>query len=267
MASGASNWLRKNNIDDGASRVFLSLDIDTQDSIRKMGTVHKCSNPSATLMKRIHEVAGYVQLKSQESSWSQEPLWKRHRSYLTQRTPPKEIVLFFRGEATRLGSRKKHGTDLPTETFTQNLMSFAELLAAPLEKKGFRVLVFADLMGDASRLGEVNQQLREGFGDAFLEGRIFPDLRGLNQMGSFLSSWDQLCHWLKVQQKLDAVEGVYVLRADVQLLQMGLSEWPKNQMCFLWKTTWMNFTHSVNDILFYVNQGVFSEFRQAMREP
>ena len=86
-------------------------------------------------------------------------------------------------------------------------------------------------------------------------------------MGSFLSSWDQLCHWLKVQQKLDAVEGVYVLRADVQLLQMGLSEWPKNQMCFLWKTTWMNFTHSVNDILFYVNQGVFSEFRQAMREP
>lgn len=173
MASGAEMWLQHNAIDEGARRVFLSLDRDMQDTIRHMGTVWNCSNPSATLMKRIRDLAGYVPTLDNPSEDShQEPSWKKRRSYLTHPTPPKEIVLFFRGEANRLGHNKEHGTDLPTDTFARNLNSFAEFLAAPLEEQGFKVLVFADLMGDPARLTEVEFQLRRAFGTAFLEARF-----------------------------------------------------------------------------------------------
>ena len=98
-----------------------------------------------------------------------EPEWRVQRSYITHPNPPKEIVLFFRGEATRLGGCKQHDTVTETDTFAQNLHSFAKYLAQPLEQDGFKVLVFADLMGSDACLDEVEAKLRQSFGIAYLE--------------------------------------------------------------------------------------------------
>ena len=263
--SGAKRWLQNNGVDEGASRVFLSLDRDTQDAIRSMGTVRHCSNPSATLMKRIRDRVGYVPDVSEGFGW--EPEWRVQRSYITHPNPPKEIVLFFRGEATRLGGCKRHDTVTETDTFAQSLHSFAKYLAEPLELDGFKVLVFADLMGNAACLDDVEAKLRLSFGTMHLEARVSQHLRGKDQLQSVISSWDTLCHMLRLRRKVNTIEGVYFVRVDVELLQSGLSYWPREKLCFLWRTKWAHYSQSVNDILFYVPRDLFESFRKALETP
>ena len=56
--NGAARWCDNNNVDAGAKQVFLSLSLEEQDQIRKMGTVWNTYNPSKVLMGRIRQVAG-----------------------------------------------------------------------------------------------------------------------------------------------------------------------------------------------------------------
>ena len=114
-------------------------------------------------MKRIRfKVPGYMPLRDDF----------RRQQIITPPAPEPEVVIFFRGQVNRLGGNQEHGTSLETNTLAQNLRSFADFLAAPLEQKGFKTLVFADLMGDSTRLEEVEDELRRAFGPRYGEARV-----------------------------------------------------------------------------------------------
>ena len=98
-----------------------------------------------------------------------------------------------------------------------------------------------------------------------LQARIKQWLSGHDQLGSVISSWDHMCHCLRMRRKSPV--GVYMVRVDIELLELGLAEWPGDQLCFLWKTKWDESSASVNDVLFYVPRGLFREFRSALSEP
>jgi hypothetical protein len=69
------------------------------------------------------------------------------------------------------------------------MQSYVQYLAEPLESAGYKVLVFADLMGDVAREKEVTRVLQDVFGSALCEARVKEWLSGLNQVGSLIS-WD-----------------------------------------------------------------------------
>ena len=114
MATGAERWLETNGVDFGACKVFLSLDQETQDSIRHMGSVNNARNPSAALMKRIRfKVPGYMPLRDDF----------RRQQIITPPAPEPEVVIFFRGQANRLGGNQEHGTSLATNTLATPLFA------------------------------------------------------------------------------------------------------------------------------------------------
>ena len=249
--------------------VFLSLDLAVQDHLRAMGSVWNTQNPSATLMKRIRDSTGFVPMRPRGVP---NPAWVQSRSYLTRTDAPREIVLFFRGQVNRLGENHEHVTSDTIDTLAENLESFATFVAAPLEAHGFKVVVFADLLDNADledpeRLESVRTEMHKAFGSTFLEARVGNQLKGLDQLSSVISSWDILEHFLTVRNKFDMVEGVYMLRVDVKMLQMGLFDWPLDKLCFLWKTRWDISNTSVNDVLFYVPKDLFGAFSGALRDP
>ena len=182
MANGAERWLEKSGVDGGACKVFLSLDQETQDSIRHMGSVNNARNPSAALMKRIRcKVPGFMPLRNQQMVTGP----------FTPADVRPEVVIFFRGQVDRLGGNQEHGTSLATSTLAQNLSSFANFLAVPLEEKGFKTSVFADLMGDTTRLEEVEDELRRAFGASFCEARVdtsFPASFRFEKFGIFANN-------------------------------------------------------------------------------
>ena len=98
-----------------------------------------------------------------------------------------------------------------------------------------------------------------------LQARIKEWLSGHDQLGSVISSWDHMCHCLRMRNKCPI--GVYMVRVDIKVLQGGLAEWPVDKLCFLWKTKWDESSASVNDVFFYVPLGLFREFRSALSEP
>ena len=51
------------------------------------------------------------------------------------------------------------------------------------------------------------------------------------------------------------------------LNQAKVEEWPKDRLCFLWKTVWNASQKSVNDTWFYVPQQKFDDFRMALTRP
>ena len=165
--TGAERWLKKNGADPGAWKCFLSLDRDTQDAIRHMGSVNSARNPSAAIMRRIRDkVPGFMPLSEGMR------LQQMVTGPFTPADVRPEVVIFFRGQVNRLGGNQEHGTSLATNTLAENLNSFANFLSAPLEEKGFKTSVFADLMGDETRLQEVEDELRQAFGSRFCEARV-----------------------------------------------------------------------------------------------
>ena len=232
-----------NGVDEASKRVFLSLSVERRQAIRYGGTVWNCANPSATLMKRIR--SGNAE----------------------GRATTKEVAILLRGEAFRAGRNKEHRSDRPTETLVTNLASIQTYLVAPLQKQGYDVLIFADIMGDAAREEETRLILEIVFGSAIREARVKQWLSGRDQTSSVVSSVDTLYHMLTMREKKLTVAGAYVLRVDTKLLQLGMSDWPLDKLCFQWKTKWAASERSVNDVLFYVPCSLFDEFRTALETP
>ena len=62
------------------------------------------------------------------------------------------------------------------------------------------------------------------------------------------------------------VIGMYVVRTDTELLEDDLSEWPKDKLCFPWRTTCGKYQTPVNDVLFYIPRSAFNDLRDALDE-
>ena len=71
-----------------------------------------------------------------------------------------QIVVCVRGEAFRIGGRGEQDPGLPTEEFEEILHSIGKNLVLPLTRKGYKVLLFGDIMSDEYRLHEVEQAFR-----------------------------------------------------------------------------------------------------------
>ena len=272
MESNDEWWLACNRVDEGSKRVFLSLDVETREVIRNDGTVWNCPNPSATLMKRIRQRGGrgfvpYRLPSSGSGGYHGTSGGVRARYEYTGKARGKEVVVFLRGEAFRVGGNKEHRTEEPTETLVENLISINTFLVAPLKEQDYSVLVFADIMGDAARKTEVRSILLRVFGTSFREARVKVWLSGPDQISSVISSIDMLFHMLQERGKELSVVGAYVLRVDTRLLQLGTSDWPLDKLCFLWKTRWRELARSVNDVLFYIPSALFDKFRDALTRP
>jgi hypothetical protein len=250
----------------------MSLDVETREVIRNDGTVRNCPNPSATLMKRIRQRGGggfvpYRMTNSGSGGYRGARGSGRERYEYIGKARGKEVVVFLRGEAFRVGGNKEHRPEEPTETLEENVISINTFLVAPLQEQGYSVLVFADIMGDAARLNEVRNILERVFGASFREARVKMWLSGPNQISSVISSIDMLFHMLQTRGKEHSVLGAYVLRVDTRLLQQGTSDWPLDKLCFPWKTRWMELPRSVNDVLFYIPSALFDKFRDALTRP
>ena len=255
MGYDDETWLSYNKIDAPARKVFSNLDADTRSGVREQGTLWNRDNPSATLMMRIREHGGPGFVPDRIASSG------------TAKARAKEVVVFLRGEAFRVGRNKEHRPDATTGTLVENLTSVATYLVAPLEERGYTVLVFADIMGDAAREEEARIILVAVFGDSFREARVTEWLRGPDQISSVISSVDSLYHMLKMRKKEVTVVGAYVTRVDTRLLQLGTSDWPLDKLCFPWKTRWGALPRGVNDVLFYIPCALFGEFRAALEKP
>ena len=126
---------------------------------------------------------------------------------------------------------------------------------------------------------DVKNIMNSCFGSAFTEVRAQTELSGLNQLGSLMSSWDHLDHWMKGREYLGEVVGVFWVRADIRLLSSGCHLWPMDKLCFLWKTfvsrklciyasehNPAGSEDTINDTLFFVPHHLFGTFRKQMKE-
>ena len=62
---------------------------------------------------------------------------------------------------------------------------------------------------------------------------------------------------------IGTVRGAFILRADVELLQSDLSEWPTNKLCAPWKVPSALQQNAVNDALLYIPHSLFDDVRVA----
>ena len=58
-----------------------------------------------------------------------------------------------------------------------------------------------------------------------------------------------------------------MIRADVELLDSHLSDWPTDKLCFPWRTRYAHLKSPVNDVLFYIPQFLFHDVRAALESP
>ena len=56
--------------------------------------------------------------------------------------------------------------------------------------------------------------------------------------------------WYEERAFLSGCIGVYFFRIDVELKTKGMDLWPKDRICFLWKTAALGSQTTVNDIGF-----------------
>ena len=63
MAERSKEWLAQYKVDAGASQVFLSLQPEQQEALRRLGGLGK-NNPSGILMRRIRSWFGYVDIQT-----------------------------------------------------------------------------------------------------------------------------------------------------------------------------------------------------------
>ena len=62
---------------------------------------------------------------------------------------------------------------------------------------------------------------------------------------------------------IGTVRGAFILRADVELLQSDLSEWPTNKLCAPWKVPSGLQQNAVNDALLYIPHSLIDDVRVA----
>ena len=73
-------------------------------------------------------------------------------------------------------------------------------------------------------------------------------------------------HFIRMRALTDKVIGMYVVRTDTELLEDDLSEWPKDKLCFPWRTTCGKDQTPVNDVLFYIPRSAFNDLRVALSD-
>ena len=129
-------------------------------------------------------------------------------------------------------------------------------------------MVFGDIKSEPNHMDQVEKACRRILGQDFIkEVRVKKWLSGLNQIGSTISCLDMLYHFLRMRNRTDAVVGAYMIRADVELLDSHLSDWPTDKLCFPWRTRYAHLKSPVNDVLFYIPQFLFHDVRAALESP
>ena len=73
-------------------------------------------------------------------------------------------------------------------------------------------------------------------------------------------------HFLRMRSLTDEVIGMYVVRTDTELPEDDSSKWPKDKLCFPWRTTCGHYQTPVNDVLFYIPRSAFNDLRVALDE-
>ena len=104
--------------------------------------------------------------------------------------------MLIRGESDRsFGGRSNHGVVHDFEQFRRVCNSFLTHLVEELEQD-YDVQVFADVRIVEGGEEEIKFVLQQCFGRRLAEARTHGELRGLNQVGSIMSTWDSLVHWI-----------------------------------------------------------------------
>ena len=179
------------------------------------------------------------------------------------------VLLMLRGIAGRASGQNKEWvmtTDL--SQFDNVVESVHDFLIIPLEGRGYKVLIFADVQ----RLQEVELKvvniLRKRFGDRILD--VCADHFPVNctQKSSVYGSLRMATHYygkMKDEKNLPQFHGIFVVRADVQLKQQVCDSWPLDKLCFFWHTTAMRGNkYCCCDVLFYVPFKAYEMVLQVM---
>ena len=81
-----------------------------------------------------------------------------------------------------------------------------------------------------------------------------------------MSAFDMFSQWYEERAFLSGCIGVYFFRIDVKLKTKGMDLWPKDRICFLWRTAAMGSETTVNDVLFYVPHDSLIVFRATVAQ-
>ena len=259
-------YLRDAGVDPCATQVFLSLDQEAQQRILQLGPLHSAGirNSSAVVMQRVRESHGWVPLSDDVPPASHRHVPFPRRGFESEAVEP-SIIVFVRGEANRAGGNHVHETVDSFDGFLTNMEKYQRYLVEPLCATGTsRIYVMGDVKTIAGRESEVSRTMRQVFGRRFCEVRALEPMRGHNQVSSMMSSFDSMAHLISQRPHMSNLTGIYFVRADVELLEVGLHEWPRDKLCFLWYTRALRMRGTVNDIFTYVPRFLMQHFRDAL---
>ena len=122
-------------------------------------------------------------------------------------------------------------------------------------------------MGSGCGAGRLRRRVDcTGIGSHLTQVRFQPWFHGTDQVNSFMSAIDMFSQWYEERAFLSGCIGVYFFRIDVELKTKGMDLWPKDRVCFLWRTAAMGSETTVNDVLFYVPCGSLIAFRATVAE-
>ena len=156
------------------------------------------------------------------------------------------------------------------QVFGDNMQSIKNHLLEPLEATGYKVLLVVDVHTDGEEwLQRIRQIILDKFSEylaARVHVRVTPLHVGVTHLNSVLKSCDFVNDCIFQKNQSDVFAGIYILRADVRLLQQCPHSWRKDQLTFFWKTAlWNNATGTmVNDSVIYVPKHVFPKFQDAL---
>ena len=262
-------WIESQGVDNCSRRVFQSLSEKDQNAVRLQGTLRGANvhNPSGLLMSRIRKVySAFIELSAKMKEEVAHRMARRQARELLASPRRSSIAVVIRGESNRsFGGRSNHGAMVDFSQFRRVCNSIVTHLVEELERD-YDVQVFVDVKIVNGGDEEIKAVLLQCFGRRLTEARTHEELRGLNQVGSVMSTWDSLVHWIEQRPLKATCVGCYVLRAEAMLLSSGLAKWPKDKVCFLWHTTSRKSQETANDMFFYVAREFWQPFRASLKD-
>ena len=180
------------------------------------------------------------------------------------------VLALLRGHV-RCGGPDHNAAMLKLEVFRENMQSIKTHLFNPLEKDGYKVSLIVDIQTDKRRIRETSQIIEDEFSEHVASTRdlqVCRVLPGQRDVEAVLESLDFVEEWYKHQLQKYTLEGMYILRADVRLLQQAPHFWRKDKLTFFWKSKWGKDESraNINDSLLYVPKGLFGVFRDVLHE-
>ena len=236
--SQAQKWIAKWPVDDNSRAIFLAAPQQVQRLVMSRGSLGSAGskNVSAILMGR---------LRVAHQGWIPVPELDIHCQ--------PSLVIFFRGEGSRAGGHGVHETEQSLAGFERNLRSFLVHHLQPLLEQGeYAVYIMADVKLAPGLEEGAKKLMQDLFGAHLTQFRFQRWLRGTDQVNSFMSAFDTFSQWQEERAFLSGCIGVYFFRIDVELKTKGMDLWPKDRICFLWRTAAMGSETTANDVLFYV---------------